>query len=411
MEFFREDHIGFDDTVYAVSELTGHIRELLESSFPGVWVEGEISNFKLHSSGHMYFSLKDSDAMIACVLWKGRSSGLIFKLKDGLRVKIFGKITVFEKYGKYQLDVMQVVPVGEGSLQQAFFELKQKLFEEGLFDEEAKKEIPKYPETIGVVTSPTGAAVRDIINVISRRYPCVNIIIAPVRVQGVGAAREIVDAIDSLNHLGCIDVMIVGRGGGSLEDLWAFNEEIVAQAVYNSEVPVVSAVGHEVDFTICDFTADMRAPTPSAAAELVVPDRDALFMQIHSFQESMSGIIYQNIQESKNKIKSISSSYIFRSIENRVKQTIQYVDTLEEKLTSLMMWNLERERLSLEKVSENLEALNPEAILKRGYSITMFKKDGRVVHTGTQLKQGDRIRTKFYKGSAESTVDFVDKED
>ena len=189
MEFFREDHIGFDDTVYAVSELTGHIRELLESSFPGVWVEGEISNFKLHSSGHMYFSLKDSDAMIACVLWKGRSSGLIFKLKDGLRVKIFGKITVFEKYGKYQLDVMQVVPVGEGSLQQAFFELKQKLFKEGLSDEEAKKEIPKYPETIGVVTSPTGAAVRDIINVISRRYPCVNIIIAPVRVQGVGAAR------------------------------------------------------------------------------------------------------------------------------------------------------------------------------------------------------------------------------
>jgi len=411
VEFFREDHTGYDATVLSVSELTGNIRTLLEESFPGVWVEGEVSNFKLQSSGHTYFSLKDADSSIACVMWKGRRTGLLFRLRDGLHVKIFGKLTVYEKYGKYQLDVFQIIPVGEGILQQAFFELKQKLFEEGLFDEDCKKELPLFPKTIGIVTSPTGAAVRDIITVISRRFPCVKIILRPVRVQGFGAAEEIADAIDELNRFGSIDVIIVGRGGGSLEDLWAFNEEVVARAVYRSQIPVVSSVGHEVDFTICDFVADVRAPTPSAAAEIVVPDRRELLMRVLAAGEAISGIVKQNIEENKSRISYIVSGFAFRNIENKFRQTAQYIDTLQDRLVSSSFRVLERYRASAAKLEANLTALNPEAVLKRGYSITTLLENGTIISSADQVREGDKLKTCFYRGSTVSTVDFSENEE
>jgi len=262
-----------EEKIYTVSELTREIKQVLETGFPCLWVEGEISNFKRHSSGHLYFTLKDENSQIRCAMWRYRANDLIFRPEDGMKVLVQGNLQVYEPGGYYQIIVQQVQPAGVGELQLAFEQLKKKLYAEGLFDEAHKKPIPIFPERIGVITSPTGAAIRDIISVITRRFPIAQIILAPVRVQGPGAKEEIVQAIQDFNEFGEVDVLIVGRGGGSLEDLWAFNEEVVARAIFTSKIPIISAVGHEIDFSISDFVADRRAPTPSAAAEMAVPDR------------------------------------------------------------------------------------------------------------------------------------------
>ncbi|MGB3088302.1 MAG: exodeoxyribonuclease VII large subunit, partial [Phycisphaerae bacterium] len=256
-----------------VWQLTRRVQAALEDGFPQVWVVGEISNFKRHTSGHVFFTLKDERASLRCVLWRSTAARIRRELKDGLEVEAKGHISVFEKAGNYQLYVSSVKPRGTGPLEVAFRKLKEKLAAEGLFALERKRPLPRFPRRIGVVTSPTGAVVRDIIHVLGRRWPAAEILLAPARVQGEGAAEEIVRGIRNLNRVGGVDVMIVGRGGGSLEDLWPFNEEAVARAIFASGVPVVSAVGHETDFSISDFVADVRAPTPSAAAELVAPDR------------------------------------------------------------------------------------------------------------------------------------------
>ena len=256
--------------VYTVSEITSAVKYLIEESFPFIWVKGEISNLKRHSSGHYYFTLKDNLAQISCVMWKWRNILMNFILEDGMEVIVGGSLTVYEKQGKYQLDAETIHPIGIGELQLAFEKLKSKLHSEGLFDEKYKKPLPKFPWRIGVVTSPTGAAIQDILSVIGRRFPQVQIIINPVRVQGDGAASEISDAIKEFNEYDEIDLIIVCRGGGSLEDLWAFNEEIVARTIFDSKIPVLSAVGHEIDYSISDFAADKRAPTPSAAGEIAV---------------------------------------------------------------------------------------------------------------------------------------------
>ncbi|MGB2768335.1 MAG: exodeoxyribonuclease VII large subunit, partial [Candidatus Zixiibacteriota bacterium] len=265
-----------ENRVYTVTEITREIKSLLERNLPAVWVQGEISNYLLHSSGHRYFTLKDENSQIKCTLWKFRGERLQFQPADGISVMAWGNVTVYERGGQYQLDVAELVPVGLGELEIAFQRLKEKLFGEGLFDEEHKKPVPQFPESIGVVTSPTGAVVRDIIKIVLSRFPSVQIIVNPVRVQGEGAAEEIAGAIREFNRYKKIDMMIVGRGGGSLEDLWAFNEEVVARAIAVSSIPVVSAVGHEIDVTISDLVADCRALTPSEAAELVTPRRDQL---------------------------------------------------------------------------------------------------------------------------------------
>ena len=259
--------------IYTVSEITRYMRAIIEDSFPAVWVEGEISNFVLHSSGHMYFSLRDSNAVLKSAMFSRANAKLKFRPKDGMKVICFGKMSLYEPRGDYQLIVEEIEPKGVGALQLQFQELKERLSKEGLFDESHKIPVPHLPTRIGIVTSPTGAAIHDILNVVRRRFANIEIIINPVRVQGEGAKDEIAEAIRDFNRFGAIDVMIVARGGGSLEDLWAFNEEVVARAIYDSELPVISAVGHEVDYTISDFVADLRAPTPSAAAELSSPER------------------------------------------------------------------------------------------------------------------------------------------
>lgn len=266
----REKH------VYTVSELTRDLRVIIEDSFPGVWVEGEISNFILHTSGHIYFSLKDATSVLRCAMFKRANEKLKFSLKNGMKVIVLGSVSLYEARGDYQLIIEELEPRGVGALQLQFQQLKEKLQKEGLFDERYKAPIPFLPTRIGVVTSPTGAAIRDILSIARRRFANVEIIINPVKVQGVGAKEEIAAAIRQFNELGNIDVMIVGRGGGSLEDLWPFNEEVVARAIFDSEIPVISAVGHEIDFTIADFAADFRASTPSAAAELVIPKKRGL---------------------------------------------------------------------------------------------------------------------------------------
>ncbi|HDZ10569.1 MAG TPA: exodeoxyribonuclease VII large subunit, partial [Bacteroidetes bacterium] len=280
-ELLSEPQQAPEKKIYTISEITRKIKRLLENAIPSIWLEGEISNFKRHSSGHIYFVLKDENSQISCVMWRGRNNGLYFTPQDGMKIQARGNVTVYEKRGNYQFEVLQMQPAGLGELQMALEQLKQSLKAEGLFDEQHKKKIPQYPEKIGIVTSPTGAAIRDLVSVVQRRFPSVQLILNPVRVQGAEAAGEIARAIDEFNAYGDVDVLIVGRGGGSLEDLWAFNEEVVARAIFRSKIPVISAVGHEIDFGISDFVADLRAPTPSAAAELVVRNREEL---LHTIQ-------------------------------------------------------------------------------------------------------------------------------
>src|SRR5512136_2779310 len=278
----RPMDIFADKRILTVSRLTALIRSTLEENFEHVWVEGEVSNLSTPSSGHLYFTLKDAGAQLRCVMFKGAVRNLRFRLKDGMGLILRGRITVYEQRGDYQLIAEYAEPLGIGALQLAFEQLKERLVREGLFDESRKKPLPVLPQRIGVVTSPTGAAIHDILTVVNRRFANVQILIVPVRVQGDGAAAEIAAAIDDVNRYGAVDVMIVGRGGGSLEDLWAFNEEAVARAIARSRIPVISAVGHETDYTIADFAADLRAPTPSAAAELAVKDRDELVLHVKS---------------------------------------------------------------------------------------------------------------------------------
>ncbi len=391
--------------VYTVSRLTREIKELLEMSFPRLWVEGEISNFKRHTSGHLYFTLKDEQAQINCAMWRFRANGLLFEPRDGMQVVVEGELQVYEKGGYYQLVVHQIQPAGVGALQMAFEQLKQKLHQEGLFDEKYKKPIPGYPERIGVVTSPTGAAIRDIISVITRRFPGVQIILYPVRVQGEGAAEEIARAIRDFNEFGEVDVLIVGRGGGSLEDLWAFNEEIVARAIFDSHIPIISAVGHEIDFSIADFVADRRAPTPSAAAEMAVKDRMELLGILRYYREKMTVSLAKEIRAYREKLHSLLRSYAFRKPEDIVFQKMQRIDELQRNIFLAVSHRIALKRNRLESLHYQLEALNPTAILKRGYSICY--KDGKVVKDVAQVDVLDIVQVRLARGQFLSQVQML----
>ncbi len=399
---------NMQEKIYTVTEITKEIKSLLQGEFPAVWVEGEISNYLLHSSGHRYFTLKDENAQIKCTLWRFRKEGLQFEPNDGMSVMARGSITVYERNGQYQLDVAKLVPIGLGKLEIAFRRLKEKLLKEGLFDEEHKKPIPQFPESIGVVTSPTGAAVRDIIRIIHNRFPGVNIIMNPVRVQGEGAAEEIAQAIKEFDQYRKIDVMIVGRGGGSLEDLWAFNEEVVARAIYDSEIPVISAVGHEIDFTISDFVADLRAPTPSAAAQIVVGERDDLLKQINTDSRKLYSFLVSLIELSQHRLKSIEESYGFRRPFDIVTQRSQKRDELVRQLDSKAKNYLEIRTNALSLVKEKIKALSPSSVLKRGYSVTRKLPELKVIKDAGILRKRDKIEVKVYRGRVESEVELID---
>ena len=382
--------------ILTVSELTKEIRRTLEESFAQVSVIGEISNFKSHISGHWYFSLKDADAVINCTMWKGFNQYVFFTPQDGMKIIVNGKLTVYPPRGSYQLDIRSMKPAGLGELQEAFEKLKKKLEAEGLFDEKFKKPIPVFPSKIGIVTAIGGAAFRDLVSVAKRRFPLVELVIAPVRVQGSGAAESIVNSIKLLNKSGELDVLIVARGGGSIEDLWAFNEEIVARAIFNSKIPVISGVGHEVDFTIADYVADFRAPTPSVAMELATPDASEIENFLNEFLFKSSKIIEELIEEKNERIISVLRSYGFRIPKEMVNRNSQQVDVSINNI----LQNIKRISLTYNNkvtlLAKSLESYDIRRVLKKGF--VLVEQNSKFVTRASKFNKGDRALLKFYDG-------------
>jgi exodeoxyribonuclease VII large subunit len=376
----------------------------LEEDFPSIWVEGEISNFKLYPSGHRYFSLKDEEALLRCTIWRSAGQYLSFEPEDGLKVHAFGNLTVYEKQGQYQLSVLKLLPIGRGELEIAFQKLKERLFKEGLFDEAHKKPIPEFPQSIGIITSPTGAAIQDMLKVFRRRFPPVDLFLYPARVQGEGAKEEIADGIRAFNEWGGVDVIILGRGGGSLEDLWAFNEEEVARAIYASRIPVVSAVGHEIDITIADFVSDMRAPTPSAAAEMVVPDKAELEGVLKGLKERIAGLFAHQLTQSQARLDAVLGSYGLRRPVDLVNQKSQFLDELIRRSQLALENRLGKMHLELKSTVDRLATLSPQSILSRGYSIVRRQADGKMVREYKDVKVDESVDLIFSKGKAEAEV-------
>ncbi len=391
--------------IWTISEITRDIKIVLENNFPAVWIEGEISNLHLHSSGHIYFDLKDEKSKLNCALFRNAVGKIKFSLEDGLQVISFGRISVYERNGTYSLYVEKIEPKGVGALQLAFEQLKEKLKKQGLFDVSTKKRIPFLPRRIGIVTSPTGAAIHDILNVLNRRFPNLTILINPVRVQGEGAAYEVARAIDEFNRLANVDVVIVARGGGSLEDLWAFNEEIVARSIYRSKIPIISAVGHETDYTIADFVSDVRSPTPSAAAELVVPRRDELTQRIGDHLERLKNALFNKVALLADQLRRLSQSYAFKQPLGLIRQYQQSLDDLAKGLNLRIDYLLKMQQEALRAHTEKLEALNPRKILSRGYSISLKLPKKTIIKDVQKLTSGDKVETLVHKGSFVSRVE------
>ncbi len=382
--------------IFSVSEITNLIKVTLEENFQEINIIGEISNFKAHISGHWYFTLKDANAQISCTMWRGVNNYVFFTPQDGMKVIVKGKVTVYPPRGSYQIDVRSMKPAGIGELQAAFEKLKQKLSDEGLFDPVHKKPVPKFPRKIGIATAIDGAAFQDMKSIAARRFPLIELVIAPCKVQGESAAEEIVESIKLLNKQKDIDIIIIGRGGGSLEDLWAFNEEIVARAVFDSKIPIISAVGHEIDFTISDFVADLRAPTPSAAIELATPNRDDLFAFISEFSyyftEKISGIINDNIQE----IELITSSYGFRLPQDLIKSNTQFLDNSLLRFQNFFDNRMMIDANQLRLMESKIESYNITNTLKRGF--VLAKQEGKIVPRKEKIELTKPIELEFYDG-------------
>lgn len=392
--------------IYTVSELNREIRVILENAYPNIWLEGEISNFKTYSSGHMYLTLKDSEAQINAVIFKNVNQHFKFSLENGLKVITRGRISSYPKRGDYQIIITHIEPAGKGALQLAFEQLKAKLEKEGLFDQSRKKPIPVLPKRIGVVTSPTGAAIRDILSVINRRFANVEILLYPVRVQGDEAKDEIVTAISDFNkHVPELDVMLVGRGGGSYEDLWAFNEEIVARAVADSQIPIISCVGHEIDFTISDFVSDLRAPTPSAAAELVVKNKHELVDKIFNLKQHMTKRIQFLISHYEEKLKHLSSSRAMTRPQDIFEEHLQELDDLLDSLVQGTNRQIERKENEYRMISEKLNLLSPLNTLSRGYSICWKQPENTILRDVDDIKANDKVKVRLHKGEFISRVE------
>ena len=440
-----------EKTILTVSRLTALLRGVLEENFEQVWVEGELSNLSLPSSGHLYFTLKDSGAQLRSVMFKGAAKNLKFRLTDGMALIARGRISVYDQRGEYQLICEYLEPAGVGALQMAFVQLKERLAKEGLFEEVHKRPMPQFPRRVGVITSATGAAIHDILNVLKRRFASLEILLYPVRVQGEGAAIEIARAVDDMNRLKLADVLIVGRGGGSLEDLWSFNEEVVARSIHRSHIPVISAVGHETDWTICDFVADLRAPTPSAAAELVIASSEELRARMESLAHrlrlamerqlagmqarlqaqrrslhdptALQGHLAQRLDDLTERLYLALGNNVMRRREQfeRLQATllhhnpVRQADNLQQRIRllsaqaeRLMMLRLEGLKQKFGSNAARLEVLSPLNTLSRGYAIAIQKMDGRVVVDAAQLTVGNRLWIRFHRGSAECCVETVE---
>ncbi len=383
-----------EKNIYTVSKVNKYLKTLFESddNLQNIWVLGEISNFKFHSSGHMYFILKDEESQIKCVMFKGNNFNLKFIPQDGMKVKVLGDIKIYERKGDYQLYARMIIESGKGELYLAFEKLKEKLRNEGLFLEERKKKLPFLPQKIAVITSPTGAAIRDIITISLRRFPNLSILVVPSLVQGVQAAREIAQKIDFLNqNFYDLDFIIVGRGGGSLEELWAFNEEILARSIYRSMIPIVSAVGHETDFTIADFVADLRAPTPSAAAEMTIPEKDKLIYHLNLIVGKLNRAINRRMEIYQENMNSLKKTINFYNPENKINQHYQHLDEIINRMNNQMNYQIQWLNEKVNKDIQRLTALNPWAVIQRGYSICRRYPDLEIIKKIEQVESGNQI--------------------
>ena len=387
-----------------VTELNMYVKDkVAEDEFlNSVLVKGEISNFKHHYTGHMYFTLKDEKSLIKCVMFKGYTSNLTFVPKDGMKVMILGTVSVFERDGVYQIYAKAMQEDGIGDLHAEYEKLKAKLEAEGLFDSSHKKKIPFMPKCIGVLTSNTGAVIRDIINVSTRRNPNVYIKLLPVPVQGQGAGEKIAKAIETMNEKKLADVIIIARGGGSLEDLWPFNEEIVARAIYNSELPIISAVGHETDFTIADFASDLRAPTPSAAAELAVPQIEEVQEKLSSYEYRFKNALVKKVQLMKLRYQKCMASKAFKDPMQKLNEQYMLIDNVVKKLEFIITNKVKDEKTKMIKTISKLDALSPLKTLTRGYAITEY--EGKIIKSVEELREGDKIKLTFKDGTKNAQV-------
>jgi len=442
--------------IYTVNEITSYIKDLVEDDahLQDIWVRGEISNFK-SPSRHLYFALKDEESLLSCIMFQGKANTLKFTLENGLEVIARGSIGIYKPQGRYQLYVEEIFPVGRGYLYLAFEQLKQELEKKGYFRPEHKVPLPCLPQRIGIVTSPEGAAIRDILTILDKRFPNLEILIAPCRVQGEEASKEIAQAIKNLNDYDKVDVIIVGRGGGSFEDLFPFNEEIVAEAIYHSHIPIISAVGHEIDVTISDFVADERTPTPSAAAECVVPKKSDLINNLENYRQKLFHLMNTSLSSLHSDLETITASSIFRQPFRRIQDLKQRTDDFrrrtvsclvhrsklektrfgnliqtfkqvspqkklnsikekleqeKKKLINLEKSELEKRKEKLSSWKERLNSLSPSSILKRGYSICLSHPEGKVVREYKQVRKGEKIKVKLYKGGIYSQIYQIEKE-
>ncbi len=389
-----------------VSELTSHIKDRIENDhvLANLWVQGEISNFKAAASGHLYLTLKDRNSCVKVVMFRSRARFLNFLPEDGMSVLIRGYISVYEPSGQYQLYAQGIEPSGTGALYVAFEQLKEKLHQEGLFDDQVKKELPKYPRRIALITSPTGAAIRDMIGILRRRWPSLQIILVPVKVQGNDAPGQIYSAIELVNSFREVDLAIVGRGGGSLEELWAFNTETVARAIFSSRIPIISAVGHETDYTIADLVADLRAPTPSAAAELAVPDGLDTRRYIQNICSRLTRTVVETIREKRQRVEnSARSPVMLRPVDSLTSRHHQVVDQLQKQLLNTVSQSISRDRSRLSEQAGRLQALSPLATLARGFSICTSEK-GEIIHSSKQAGKGQNVNIYLNDGSLDCEV-------
>jgi exodeoxyribonuclease VII large subunit len=405
--------------ILTVSELNRDIKEVLEQNFRYVNIIAEISNFKAHAaSGHYYFTLKDEDSQIQAVMWRNRAMSLIYKPEDGLKVLVTGRITVYGARGTYQVEVWEMKPQGLGELQLRFEQLKQKLRDEGLFDEEFKKPIPPYPQNIAILTSRTGAVIHDFIKISSRRYPLFTLFLYAVNVQGEGAAKSIIDGLKYIEKnsgtkdLPKIDIIVIARGGGSLEDLWQFNDEKLARAVFTCKIPVVSAVGHEVDFTICDFVADLRAPTPSAAAELITPNTKDFIDKLDNFSYFSRTFVQTKLESTRDSLKNIESSYYFNRPKDIINDYFQQLDDISGRVSDITLNRLKFLKQSIQMYKKTLHHISPDVNLKKGYAIvnkristdTLFGNE-KIVTRAKELKKDDEVDIKFYDNSKKAKIE------
>ncbi len=399
-----------DARIYTVSEVNELVHDVLENSLPGIWMEGEISNCRLYPSGHTYLTLKDEEAQIRAVLFKGAALGLKFKPEDGLKVLVRGRVSSYAKRGDLQFVIAAMEPREKGALQLAFEQLKARLAAEGLFDESRKKPLPEFPMSVGVVTSGQGAAVHDMISVLGRRWPLARLLVYPVKVQGDGAAEEIAQAVRDFNALlPETDVLLVGRGGGSMEDLWAFNEEITARAIAESEIPVVSCVGHETDFTIADFVADRRAPTPSAAAELAAPDWRAVLGRVESSEQDLADCLKEKMQVLSERLARAAAHPLLQSPERIYEELARLLDELWMRLEDGMTQTLLDAKRALSLNAARLEAYSPLKVLSRGYAIAEKLPGLEILRRAGQVRAGDRLRLRLAEGQIECEVSNDEK--